>query len=280
MGQIIRNPYKMIMMNCPVTGKPVKTGVNSAYFETWGGNPPPGGATFACPDCGQKHSFDKTNTWLQDLSGQQRGNEESTAEQILRARNDELSQAAQDKVTKEHIDVVRELESIRKIAFADPRTNFLTRVSRKFIGGDGLAFSPESHYRAAALLVLSKFPDVTISWIMRNAPRPHGGRIWRAMADIGGKLPDKGVDMLLGPEVQSAYPGIQRFKNSGSMFIPATESQLIAAAEAWKLLILTQDELSEARKLVQQMVVSCSIGERIMQKLQFEEPKLAEALTH
>jgi hypothetical protein len=65
--QFMRNPYKMIMMNCPVTGKPVETGINSAYFEEWGGNPPPGGASFKCPQCDQEHRFDKTNTWLEAL---------------------------------------------------------------------------------------------------------------------------------------------------------------------------------------------------------------------
>lgn len=59
------NPYKLIMMKCPVTGKAVHTRSNSAYFETWGDKPPAGGASFACRECGQTHKFDKTNTWLQ-----------------------------------------------------------------------------------------------------------------------------------------------------------------------------------------------------------------------
>lgn len=64
---ISRNPYKMIMMKCPKTGKVVKTGVNSRYFEQWQDNPPAGGASFTCPECNQKHTFDKSNTWLEDL---------------------------------------------------------------------------------------------------------------------------------------------------------------------------------------------------------------------
>jgi len=58
--------YKMIMMNCPVTGKPVETGINSSYFEMWHDKPPKDGAEFTCPECGQKHTFDKTNTWLEN----------------------------------------------------------------------------------------------------------------------------------------------------------------------------------------------------------------------
>lgn len=61
------NPYKMIMMRCPSTGKAVATGINSSYFEMWDDNPPEGGAEFTCSGCGQKHKFDKTNTWLEDI---------------------------------------------------------------------------------------------------------------------------------------------------------------------------------------------------------------------
>jgi endogenous inhibitor of DNA gyrase (YacG/DUF329 family) len=65
--KLYRNPYKMIWMKCPLTGKAVKTGINSAYFEMWNDNPPKDGAEITCPECGQKHTFDKTNTWLEDL---------------------------------------------------------------------------------------------------------------------------------------------------------------------------------------------------------------------
>ena len=67
-GGFVRNPYKMIWMKCPSSGMPVKTGINSAYFEKWNDNPPKDGAEFACSECGQKHAFDKTNTWLEDIS--------------------------------------------------------------------------------------------------------------------------------------------------------------------------------------------------------------------
>jgi len=67
MAPIFRNPYKMIWMKCPSTGKSVKTEINSAYFEEWNDNPPKDGAEFTCPECGQKHTFDKTNTWLEDI---------------------------------------------------------------------------------------------------------------------------------------------------------------------------------------------------------------------
>ncbi len=68
MIQFFHNPYKMIWMKCLSTGLEVKTGINSAYFEMWNDNPPKDGAQFICPACGQKHTFDKTNTWLEDLS--------------------------------------------------------------------------------------------------------------------------------------------------------------------------------------------------------------------
>lgn len=67
MATFFRNPYKMIMMRCPSSGKAVRTGVNSSYFEEWKDNPPKGGAEVTCPDCGQKHTFDKANTWLEDI---------------------------------------------------------------------------------------------------------------------------------------------------------------------------------------------------------------------
>jgi hypothetical protein len=60
----IRNPYKMIMMKCPETGRVIRTGINSAYFELWQQEPPPGGASCVCPECDKKHAFDKSNTWL------------------------------------------------------------------------------------------------------------------------------------------------------------------------------------------------------------------------
>jgi hypothetical protein len=66
-GVVYSNPYKMIMMKCDVTGRPVKTGINSAYFDQWGGNPPALGASFKCPECGQTHHFDRSNTWLAEL---------------------------------------------------------------------------------------------------------------------------------------------------------------------------------------------------------------------
>jgi hypothetical protein len=68
LGPIYRNPYKMIMMKCPETGQAVKTGINSRYFDEWGGTPPPGGASFTCPQCNQIHTFDKNNTWLEELT--------------------------------------------------------------------------------------------------------------------------------------------------------------------------------------------------------------------
>lgn len=64
-GTFTLNPYLNIIMTCPATGKPVVTGVNSAYFEDWSGHPPKDGARFRCEACGQEHSFDNTNTWLE-----------------------------------------------------------------------------------------------------------------------------------------------------------------------------------------------------------------------
>ena len=65
---LYRNPYKMIMMKCPETGQAVKTGITSAYFDQWGGTPPPGSASFKCSQCNQTHTFDKNNTWLEELT--------------------------------------------------------------------------------------------------------------------------------------------------------------------------------------------------------------------
>jgi hypothetical protein len=67
MVEFFINPYKMIWMKCPATGKAVMTGINSLYFEEWDDNPPKDGASFTCPVCSQKHTFDKTNTWLEDI---------------------------------------------------------------------------------------------------------------------------------------------------------------------------------------------------------------------
>lgn len=61
------NPYKMIMMKCPSTGKDVATGINSSYFEMWDDRPPEDGAEFTCPECGQKHRFNKSDTWLENI---------------------------------------------------------------------------------------------------------------------------------------------------------------------------------------------------------------------
>jgi hypothetical protein len=66
--RLFRNPYKMIMMRCPVSERVVETGVNSYYFESWNDNPPKGGAVFKCPACGQRHAFDKSNTWLEEIA--------------------------------------------------------------------------------------------------------------------------------------------------------------------------------------------------------------------
>jgi hypothetical protein len=67
MPNVFINPYKMIMMKCPKTGKVVQTGINSSYFEMWNDNPPKGGGRFLCDECGEYHTFDKSNTWLEDL---------------------------------------------------------------------------------------------------------------------------------------------------------------------------------------------------------------------
>jgi len=66
--QLVRNPYKMIMVTCPISNKPIATGVNSLYFDEWeqsGTDPPP--TSFQCPDCHQTHRFDKSNRWLQEI---------------------------------------------------------------------------------------------------------------------------------------------------------------------------------------------------------------------
>ena len=67
MSFLQQNPYKMIWMKCPLSGKAVRTGINSGYFEEWGDDPPQNGASFLCKHCGQKHTFDKSNTWLEEL---------------------------------------------------------------------------------------------------------------------------------------------------------------------------------------------------------------------
>jgi hypothetical protein len=61
------NPFLRIMMTCPNKNAPVFTGLNSSYFEEWNGNPPKDGASFVCSLCGERHVFDATNTWLEQI---------------------------------------------------------------------------------------------------------------------------------------------------------------------------------------------------------------------
>jgi len=65
LGIFSLNPYLAIMMMCPLTQRPVSTGFNSSYFEDWSGYPPKDAARFRCDACGQEHSFDNTDTWLE-----------------------------------------------------------------------------------------------------------------------------------------------------------------------------------------------------------------------
>lgn len=204
----------------------------------------------------------------------------NSAEEILRTSNAELSLAAQNTIVNDKIDFVRELEAIRQISFRNPAPSMISRVLAKMRTSEAIEFhfSRESHYRAAALLILSKFPVCIIPMALRTAPRPHGGRIWLAMADIRKSLPDDGVDRLLDQKTLTIYQGLQRFTTTQNKFTPATNAQVLAAANAWKTLILTQDDFGEAKKLVKQTVVSCSIREEILENLKLAQPKLIEVL--
>lgn len=207
---------------------------------------------------------------------------ESRVYPLLRACEKTLAVKAQDQLSAMRVNIRDEVDLIEEIAFSDPRKGFLAKLRRLFPSdedeGLSFAFCRESHYRSAALLVLSRFPTVSIPHVLRHVPRPHGGRIWKAMADIRTCLPDLGVDLLLGERARRTYAGLAAFANQNGSFIPSTATQVEAAASAWVTLLLTQDDFKEAQKLLHLTVLSCSIGPEIISMFRMQEPEIAQAL--
>jgi hypothetical protein len=196
--------------------------------------------------------------------------------ELLQNISRQLTESSESELGSLRIDVVSELESVRSIAFADPRTGLLSRI-RKTIAPDKFTYSRETHYRAAALLVLARFPVATLPIAMRTAPRPHGGRIWRAMIDIRTTLPDSALDALLSQSEarEPRFARLAQFANASGQFLPATPSQVGACADAWAVLLLTQSDWTEATKLVSQMVVPSAIRDEVKARVGRRSPELA-----